>query len=139
MPSKLAAALRIALDNGANLAGADLAGADLYGADLREANLREVNLAGADLRRAYLFGSTVSHREDAAANTAPSTAHERVSPRRRTSRSAVRLTAPSASRRWSGSNRAVGSIVTNVRTSGSGLSSRSAVSFVVQKPRFAAW
>ena len=48
----LAAALVLAITNGANLRGANL-----YGADLRGANLRGANLYGADLRGANLYGA----------------------------------------------------------------------------------
>ena len=47
MPSKLAIALRIALDNGADLRGANLSGADLSGADLSYVNLSRANLSWA--------------------------------------------------------------------------------------------
>lgn len=52
MASKLAQALRIALDHGADLRVADLGDADLRGADLGGADLRGANLRGADLRGA---------------------------------------------------------------------------------------
>ena len=54
MPSKLAIALRIALDNGADLTGANLTGADLQGANLGGADLQGANLTGAYLGGADL-------------------------------------------------------------------------------------
>jgi hypothetical protein len=60
----LAAALVLAITNGADLYGADLYGANLYGANLYGANLRGANLYGAnlygaDLRGADLYGANL--------------------------------------------------------------------------------
>ena len=53
----VAAALLLAIQQGANLRGADLRGADLSGANLRGANLRGADLRGADLYGAHLSGA----------------------------------------------------------------------------------
>ena len=54
---QLGAAIKIAVDAGANLARANLAGANLAGAYLAGANLAGANLAGAYLARANLAGA----------------------------------------------------------------------------------
>jgi hypothetical protein len=54
------AALKIAVESGADLSGAGLSGADLSGADLSSADLSGAGLIGADLRSAGLSGADLS-------------------------------------------------------------------------------
>ena len=53
---QLGAAIKIAIDQGANLQGANLRRANLYGVNLYGVNLQGANLQGANLQEASLYG-----------------------------------------------------------------------------------
>ena len=57
---RIRAAMKIAINSGANLRGSDLHGADLSGSDLRDADLHGADLSGSDLSGSDLSGSDLS-------------------------------------------------------------------------------